>query len=218
MSEGLDESTMADRLVSMLEVLDDGDLRSQAIRASMSLRAAWIDLGELLSEIASDEAFKEWGYRSPFAYCATELNISRSMAEKLLEGYRWIQMEAPEFLPRNQEQEGVTLPVPELDVASAMARGYREMEDDRISAETYRQLKEKALRNGESSRRISKEIREAIPEELRDTPPPNPLKHLKKALSEIEKALEQIEEDDDLLEQASRLRDEIYQVLHQSDE
>jgi hypothetical protein len=213
MSEGLDETTLEERLQSMLEILDEDDLRHQAICASMALRAAWIDLAELLHEIADEEAFKEWGFRSPFSYCASELNLSRSTAEKLLEGFRWIQMEAPEYLPRNQ-QDGVTLPVPELDTAAAMARGLREMEDDRLSAETYARLKEKALRNGESGRRLAKEIRESIPEHLRDDPEPNPFKHLKRALSEVEKALEQIDQhDSSLLERASQVRDGIFELV-----
>ena len=222
MSEGIDETTMEERLKAMMETLPPDHLRYQALRASIEFRAAWIDLAEVVNEIAEGEAFREWGFRSVWMYCDHELDLTRATSQKLLDGYRWIKEEAPEYLPKNQvEADGspsrTPRPVPELNAASVMAHGYREMEDDRISSETYAKLKSEALQNGSNGRILSRELREAVPEHLRDRPTPNPLKHFKRALKELEKALEQLEEedlqDDEMAQETARLRDSIFALV-----
>lgn len=221
MSEGIDESTMEERLRVMMEMLPDDDLRYLAMRGAIDFRSAWVELAETLHEIAEEEAFKEWGYRTIFSYCQTELAITRATTTKLLDGYRWLKEEAPEYLPKNQRQPDgsrprAPRPTPELNAASAMAQGYKEMEDDRIAAETYAQLKAQALQDGARAHSLTREFKEAVPEHLREETPPNPLRHLKRALSELEKALEQLEEDDqEMIQEAARLRDAIYNLVSQ---
>lgn len=219
MSEGIDETTMEDKLRTLMETLPVEDLRYQALKASIDFRAAWVDLAEVLNEVAVREAYKEWGYRSVWMYCDHELDLSRTTSQKILDGYRWIKEEAPEYLPKNQVGEDgspvrAPLATPELDAASVMAQGYREMEDDRLSAETYAKLKEEALKNGANGRALSKGIKEGIPEHLREKPAPNPMRHFKRALKELEMALEQIEEEDDeMAEETARLRDQIFELV-----
>lgn len=223
MSEGIDETTMEEKLRTLMETLPAEDFRYKALKASMDFRASWVELAAVLNYVAEKESFKEWGYRSVWMYCDHELDLSRATSQKILDGYRWIKEEAPEYLPENQFDEAgsplrAPLPTPELNAASVMAQGYREMEDDRLSAETYAKLKEEALKNGANGRALSKGIKDAIPEHLRDKPAPNPLRHFKRALKELEKALEQIDdEDDETAEEAIRLRDSIFELVARSE-
>ena len=219
MSEGIDESTMEERLRATMEKLDQDHPRYQALQRSIDFSSAWIDLAEVLHTINDAQIYKEWGFSSTWNYCERELNLTRTTAQKLLQGYTWMKEEAPEYMPKNQrEPDGsparIPRPVPELNAASAMAYGYREMEDDRISANTYAELKESALRDGYRARALKREFKEAVPEHLRDQKPPNPLKHFKRALSELEKALEQLDDEDaQTLEEAAQLRDSIFALV-----
>ncbi|RDV37406.1 hypothetical protein DV096_12905 [Bradymonadaceae bacterium TMQ3] len=215
MSEGLDKETLEGRLKAMLDTLDESDLRYQALKGSVEFRSVWVDLAEFLSEIVDNDAFKEWGYRTVFAYCATELDISRATARKLLEGYSWLAEEAPEYLPKNRQPDQPARVMPDIDTVSVMAKGYREVADERVPQETYMELKDSALRGERNARELRKEFKEAVPEHLRETPAPNPLKHLKRALNEVEKALDQMEPEEqaELLQQAGELRDAIFALV-----
>ncbi|RAL21175.1 hypothetical protein DL240_13665 [Lujinxingia litoralis] len=215
MSEGLDQETLEGRLKAMLDTLSEDDLRYQALKGSVDFRSAWVELAEYLSDIVDNDAFKEWGYRTVFAYCATELDISRATARKILEGYSWLAEEAPEYLPRNRRPDEPARVLPDMDTVSVMAKGYREVADERVPQETYMELKDSALRGERNARELRKEFQEAVPEHLREEPAPNPLKHLKRALNEVEKALDQMEPEEqaDMLQQAGELRDAIFALV-----
>jgi hypothetical protein len=219
MSYDSSASRVDERVQALLEMLDEADIRYQALQSSVEFQSAWVELAEYMNEVEQSEAYREWGYRSFWGYCGAELRLSKSVAAKLLEGYHWIEEQAPEYLPRREADEEVpaprTRPVPDVDTAAVLAKGYREVQEERIPRATYDEIKEAALRGERTVAELRKEIKAAVPEHLREEPPANPLRHLRRALSEVDKAMMQIDTDEDseLLDRATSLRDAIFAIL-----
>ena len=219
MSENLSESRLDERIQAMLDLLDEEDIRHQSLKASVDFQSAWVELAESMNEVDGSEAWRDWGFRSFGTYCKNELRLSRTLATKLLDGYQWIEEQAPEYLPRKNEVESdeapASRPVPDVDTVAVLARAHREVKEERIPRQAYDDIKEAALRGERTVASLRKELKAAVPEHLRDEPPPNPLRHLRRALSEVDKAMMQIDTDDDadLLAEASSLRDAIYDLL-----
>ncbi|MBA2661435.1 MAG: hypothetical protein H0U74_04020 [Bradymonadaceae bacterium] len=220
MSYDATESPLDERIQAMLEILDEGDLRYQTLKGTVDFQSAWIELAEHLFNVDRTEAFREWGFRSFAVYCTNELRLSRTVAGKLMEGYQWVENQAPQYLPANRPPEDeasrsarLTHSAPDMDTVAVLAKAHREVKEERLPAATYADLKDAALRGERTVSALRKEFREAVPEHLRPEPVQKPLHHLRRALSEVEKALAQIASDDDLLTEASALRDTIFALV-----
>lgn len=227
MSQDASNFQIDERIQAMLDVLEPGDLRYTTLKSTVDFQSAWLDLAEHLYEVDRTESYREWGYRSFAVYCTNELRLTRTVAGKLLEGYQWVENQAPEYLPGNRPEDdeenplaSFHRPVPDVDTISVLAKAQREVKEERLPEATYDELKTAALRGERSLAELRKDFREAVPEHLRPQPEPKPLHHLRRALTEVEKALTQISEDSDagLLSEASALRDAIYAVLSAHDD
>ncbi|MFU8806076.1 MAG: hypothetical protein ACNA8W_19850 [Bradymonadaceae bacterium] len=218
------ESRLDERIQAMLDLLDEGDVRYQTLRASVDFQSAWIELAEHVKEVEGSEAFRDWGFRSFNSYCTNELRLSRTLTTKMLEGYEWIEDQAPEYLPRKEaageDDAPRPRPVPDVDTVAVLAKAHREVKEERIPRKAYDDIKEAALRGERTVASLRKELKAAVPEHLREEPPPNPFRHLRRALSEVDKAMMQINTEDeaDLLAQASSLRDAIFDLVSARDE
>lgn len=226
MSENIEEVMelpAGERIQAMLQELDKDGLRYRMLKTSVGFRAAWVLLAEHLHEVAQSESFKVWGYRSFGAYCAQELQITKALASKLLRNYNWLEDQAPQYLPRSKSDPSVNMGtyqkhVPDADTVHVLAQCYREVEENRLPAKTYSELKHAALSGERSARQLRKEMKEAIPEDESAEGAVDTIRHLRRALTEIEKALAVLDSatgDESMLSQAAQLRDQLFELVSQ---
>jgi hypothetical protein len=70
---------------------DATSLRSSVAAAARRFKSSWFELGRLLVQVRSKNAWESWGFASFDAYCTAELHIRRATAEKLLRSYGFLQ-------------------------------------------------------------------------------------------------------------------------------
>lgn len=207
-----DALTRAEQLIlERMEKLDPSDPRYQVLESALAFKASWVMLAEHLSEVAREKHFKPWGYSTFTRYCADEVHITPATAKKLVKSYDWIEDEAPELLPRREGGKVVSLrEVPDFGAISVMADARRELEAERVPEDAYLALKQAALEGERTATQLRRELKQAIPEELRDKPAIDKVRSLRKALSAAVKVIDHLREwdgNDALLVQAEELRD-----------
>lgn len=194
------------------------ELRQQTLKTALGFKSAWLLLAEKLRDVEASRSFKDWGFSSFTAYCQDELSINRSVARKLIKGLKWLEEEAPEYKPSRESRSPDTnlpRPVPDFDTVNVLARGLRESEEKRVPYEKYKEIRDAALEGGASTSRVRKELRDAVPEEIRKEEA-DPVRHIKRALSEVEKALNRWAEEspsDDTTVKTAQVRDGLFEIV-----
>lgn len=210
---------MQREIVELLGSQDEPmDMRKKTLKTSLGFKSAWLLLAEQLRDVEESRSFKDWGHASFTAYCQEELSINRSVARKLINGLQWLENEAPEFKPSRESRSPETdlpRPVPDFDTVNVLARGLRESEEKRVPYDRYREIRDAALEGGASLNQVRKELRDAVPEEIRKEEN-DPVRHIKRALSEVEKALTRFAEDSpsgDTTVKAAQVRDGLFELV-----
>jgi hypothetical protein len=194
------------------------DLRRKTLKTSLGFKSAWLLLAEHLRDVEQSSAFKDWGFGTFTAYCQEELVLNRSVARKLIRGLQWLEEEAPEFKPSpdtRSPETNLPRPVPDFDTVNVLARGLRESEEKRVPYERYKEIRDSALDGSASLSQVRKDLREAVPEEIRKQED-DPVRHIKRALSEVEKALTRWSEEapsDDATVKAAQVRDGLFELV-----
>jgi hypothetical protein len=93
---------------------DVGGLRSTVAAAARRFKSSWFELGRLLVQVRSTNAWQPWGFDTFEAYCTSELHIRRATAEKLLRSYGFLKRHEREE-PEGQER------APAFEVVSVLA-------------------------------------------------------------------------------------------------
>lgn len=204
-------------IVSKMENLQPDDPRYQVLEAALAFKASWVILGEHLTDVAEQKAFKSWGYGSFSRYCSEEVRITSGTARKLVKSYQWLGDEAPEFIPKMSEGRlQPTRDVPDVNTIGVLADAKKAYDEERVPEDAYLALKQAALEGDRTATELRKEFKEAIPEHLRDKPTVDKVRSLRRALNSAVKVIDQLREWDgseDLLVQAEELRDTIAQHL-----
>jgi hypothetical protein len=128
-------SGAVEKLAAKADDLPEGSLRRRALEGARRFKAAWVDFGRLLAEVRREERWKEWGYPSFERYCAKELFIRPSTAEKLTLSYGFLERHEPELVRSRGEPKAPPFEVVEvLSRAEAAGRlsqaGWRELRDE----------------------------------------------------------------------------------------
>lgn len=226
--EEFEELSPTERITRLLKTVEDGSQRHQTLDAALDFKGSWIDLAGHLKKVEDEELWKGWDYSSLNAYCKKELQLSRGEIRKMREGYAWLENEAPDLLEATQSNDAdnpqkKSRPVPDIETVDQLAKGYREVRQERVPRDAYQELKRAALRGERSSYQLRREFKEAVPEEKREKKPANPRKHLKRALKALEKAIAEIESDNEsadqeLFDRARKLRDEVFHLVATKDD
>lgn len=125
----------AEKLAARAEDLPAGSVRRRVIEGAQRFKAAWVELGRLLSEVRRDALWREWGYPSFERYCTKELFISAATAEKLTMSFGFLERHEPELARSRGEPRAPPFEVVEvLSRAEAAGRlshaGWRELRDE----------------------------------------------------------------------------------------
>ena len=217
------ELSPTEHINRLLETVETDTPRHRALESALDFKGSWVRMAHRLKTVEQSELWEEWGYKSLNAYCKQELQLSRGEIRKIREGFAWLETEAPELAEAATADGGAQnpRPIPDMDTVDQLAKGYAEVQQDRIPRKTYEDLKKAALDGKRSSYQLRRQFKEAIPEDKREKKPLDPKKHFRKALKAFEKALEELEEmqkqeenpDAELTERAKRLRDELMQLM-----
>ncbi|MGO8969198.1 MAG: hypothetical protein ACLQDQ_06470 [Myxococcaceae bacterium] len=132
---------------------DGTGLRATVASAARRFKSSWFELGRLLSQVRSSDAWQRWGFVSFEAYCTGELHIRRATAEKLLRSYGFLkrhEREAPETSERAPPFEVVTV------LAEAEERG-------QLTEGDYARVRDTIWDPGRTPSELRRELTERFP-------------------------------------------------------
>ena len=153
---------MEEGIKDIIDGLDPESVRMQLIKAARQFKTNWVDLGEFLTKVATDELYSDWGYKTFEEYCRKEIKIKKATAIKLTNAYFFITNEEPE-LYKGHDNEGL----PDIDAVSVLQRAKN---DNSCSPEQYGLLKEAALGKGQSGTTLARKYKK-LTEEVKDEDP-----------------------------------------------
>lgn len=210
-----------EQILDRMEGLSPDDPRYRVLESALAFKASWVVLAEQLSDVWQQKQYLLWGYPTFAAYCTDEVRVTSGTAKKLVKSYRWLDEEAPELLQHRSEGPRSVPDVPDWSAINVLADARREVQKERVPQDAYLALKQAAFDGEATASQLRRELREAIPEELRKKPPAvSKERILRRALTASVKlidALREWAEDEDMLVRAEDLRDEIAQRLPRED-
>src|SRR5690606_28803502 len=120
-------------------------------------KASWLDLARHLVRVKGEGLWQEWGFATFEAYCARELRIKKTTAQKLVMSYGFLEKRAPQIL-RDEEQ---ARRAPAVEVIEVLSRAE---ERGQLDDETWREVREKLWEAPVSQAEIKRELAKRFPE------------------------------------------------------
>ncbi len=105
-------------LAEALEAQGADDLRVHVVRRARDFKRSWVMMAEALVEVRNRESYLEWGYEDFYSYCALELQLTQTTADKLTGSYVALKRHAPAVLKR----DGLTERIPTCDAVDYFAK------------------------------------------------------------------------------------------------
>ncbi len=81
-----------------MEELDPESLRFHVLDAVKRFKGNWLELGRFVSVVEKQGTFRDWGFATFDSYCTRELKLKRPTVVKLLNSFRFLKREEPDFL------------------------------------------------------------------------------------------------------------------------
>lgn len=156
-------TSTAERLAARAEDLPEGSARRRVLEGARRFKAAWVELGRLLSEVKREALWREWGYPTFERYCAKELFLRPATAEKLTASFGFLERHEPE-LARAHGGQG-SPKAPPFEVVEVLSRAEAA---GRLSAAGWRELRDEVLDRAPSAAAVNRRLAEKF------GPPPSP--------------------------------------------
>ncbi len=138
--------------------MDPEKYREQVVNSAKTFKSNWVQFGELLTKVAADKLYEEWGYRKFEDYCRVEIRIKKNTAIKLTNAYFFVTNEDPDIFNHTTSKEcGL-----DLDTVSFLQKAKN---DDNCSEDIYNELKESALERGQSSSTLARKYKQMTRDE-----------------------------------------------------
>ena len=147
------QSGAENHIETIMKQLDPSSERYRVLNVARRFKSSWVELGEELLRVNSQNLFQQWGYDSFQEYCAREIRIKQPTAQKLTRAYNYLAKEEPELLARKIELK----PLPDYRTIDLL-RQAREEKD--FSGEQYAELRKSALEEERSHPAIRKQFQE----------------------------------------------------------
>lgn len=126
-----------ERLAARAEELPEGSLRRRVLEGAQRFKAAWVEFGRMLAEVRRKELWRGWGYPSFERYCAKELFIRSTTADKLTRSYGFLERHEPELARARGESKA-----PPFEVIEVLSRAE---ESGRLPVGGWRELRDEVL-------------------------------------------------------------------------
>jgi len=142
----------AEKLAARAEDLPEGSVRRRVLEGARRFKAAWVEFGQLLSEVKREGLWREWGYPSFERYCSKELFIRPSTAEKLTLSYGFLERHEPDLARSRGEARAPPFEVIEV-LSRAEAAG-------KLSQAGWRELREEVLERPPTPAAMNRQLAE----------------------------------------------------------
>jgi len=198
-------------LEERLQELEPGSPRYELLSAALQFKSSWVRLGEMLAEVSTTQAFRDWGFDSFEAFCTDEIRIKKETAAKLVRSYGFLTETRP-ALVEAQRSEQPPPPVPDYQAVDLLSKL---KDNDRIPESVYRDLNRATFAEDLGAQELRKRVRDEVPDAFTRPrrSPPDARRQLRAALSLVAKLIEALHAvdqiDDAILEQTEVLRDMI---------
>ncbi len=147
-------TSAARKLAARAEDLPEGSVRRRVLEGARRFKTAWVEFGRLLSEVKRGGLWREWGHPSFERYCAKELFIRRSTAEKLTASYGFLERHEPELArPRGEPR------APPFEVVEVLSRAES---SGQLSNAAWRELRDEVLERPPSAAAMSRRLAEKL--------------------------------------------------------
>ncbi|PLY03493.1 MAG: hypothetical protein C0623_01380 [Desulfuromonas sp.] len=138
----------------LMQNLDPASDRYRALDSARQFKASWVDLGEQLVAVSSNNLFSEWGYSTFEEYCSREIRIRKQTAQKLTLAFGYLQRREPAVLDRHE-----TRPAPDYRSVDLLRRAE---EEEAFDDEAFSGLRQAVIDEGRSLPTIQKKFRESV--------------------------------------------------------
>ncbi len=135
----------------MANETEQKNYRNRLVDSARDFKSNWVTFGELLTKVASEKTYVEWGYKHFEDYCKDEIKIKKNTAIKLTNAYFFITSEDPDIFNHSRMQSGL-----DLDTVNILQKAKN---DENCSAEVYDELKDSALEKGHSGPTLARKFR-----------------------------------------------------------
>jgi hypothetical protein len=129
-------SKILSEIETLMDVLEPESLRFHVLDAVKRFKGNWLELGRFVSVVEKKGAFRDWGFATFESYCTRELKLKRPTVVKLLNSFRFLKKEEPDFL------------------SSALSAGEKAELPDYESVNILRQARAKKAISGEDYTRL----------------------------------------------------------------
>lgn len=146
----------ASAAVADLDAVPAGSFRGQVLESARRFKASWVDLARHLSRVKGEGLFEEWGYGTFEAYCARELRIKKTTAQKLVMSYGFLERREPRVL----QDEAAVRRAPSFEVIEVLSRAE---ERGQLDEDTYREVRERMWERPVEPRELERELRKRFP-------------------------------------------------------
>src|SRR5437762_4936657 len=139
-----------------------GSLRHTCLVAAKRFKSTWAELGKVLVKVRNGGEFEAWGYETFDAYCAKELHLRKSTADKLTRSYSFLEKQEPRAVAREDFPERA----PAFEVIEVLADAEQRRQ---LSSEEYRSIRDTIWSPARPTSELMREFQDRFP---RPAPPP----------------------------------------------
>lgn len=150
----------AEKIESHIHDLPEGSTRRRVLEAAGRFKSSWVELGKLLTEVKRDALWREWGFKGFDAYCAKELFLRKTTADKLTASYGFIERHEPKLVRGDGAR-----PAPSFEVIEVLSRAEAA---GRLPEDGWQDLREEILERPPTPAALNRQLSE------RYGPPPAP--------------------------------------------
>jgi hypothetical protein len=185
--------------ISKLKSMDNPtsrELRTRAEESAKEFKTSWLNLAQALYAISRDKLYEYWGYEKFEHYVEREIGMKKSLAQKLVKTYAFVEQQEPAYLKEEYFEERQANAVAELDAISVLRQAKDKKEITRQDyQELRRQVFDKARQAGlvrKDLTAIMKERRHVDPDEEREQRKAAALRRFINALRSFKKDMDSL--------------------------
>ncbi|MDP8236630.1 MAG: hypothetical protein P9M08_09615 [Candidatus Erginobacter occultus] len=140
---------------SLMEDLEPESLRFHVLDAVKRFKGNWLELGRFVSAVEKQGVFRDWGFATFDSYCTRELKLKRPTVVKLLNSFRFLKKEEPEFLS-TALSAGEKPPLPDYESVNILRQARAKKA---ITGEDYARLRSAVFEDEVPAKEVGQQYR-----------------------------------------------------------
>ncbi len=140
---------------NLMEDLEPESLRFHVLDAVKRFKGNWLELGRFVSAVEKQGVFRDWGFATFDSYCTRELKLKRPTVVKLLNSFRFLKKEEPEFLS-TALSTGENPPLPDYESVNILRQARAKKA---ITGEDYARLRSAVFEDEVPAREVGQQYR-----------------------------------------------------------